>query len=239
MAQSTEYSGVAAGAAPAVLGGVLLRREQWRCLSFSHRQSLIMKWRHMGSSSTHFASFFALHSGCPRVERQFFEPSTMKSSSSSRAPGGAGVAGSLTPSDLAPGLPIQAYSLCRQASLSRQSASKTTTTTTRRFDPRLPSLLCVIFKSNPSGRLMADRDTGAAMRRRRLRSWWQHEQQSIAAALATYSHHSAQRQKTARAGEWGRVMNFTATMRKHLLPSPPLTHTHSPRAWHAALLPGR
>ena len=30
-------------------------------------------------------------------ERQFFEPSTMKSSSSSRAPGGAGVAGSLTP----------------------------------------------------------------------------------------------------------------------------------------------
>ena len=25
------------------------RREQWRCLSFSHRQSLMMKWRQMGS----------------------------------------------------------------------------------------------------------------------------------------------------------------------------------------------
>ena len=38
---------------------------------------------------------------------------------------------------------------------------------------------------------MAERD-GAAMRRRqrRLRSWWRHEQQSIAAVLATVSHHS-------------------------------------------------
>ena len=50
-------------------------------------------------------------------------------------------------------------------------------------------------------------------RQRRLCSWWRHEQQSIAAALATYQHHSAQRQKTARAGEWGREMNFTATIR--------------------------
>ena len=57
------------------------------------------------------------------------------------------------------------------------------TTTAPAFDPRLPSLLCVIFKSNPGGRLMADRDSGAAMRRRqrRLRSWWRHEQQLIAA----------------------------------------------------------
>ena len=30
-------------------------------------------------------------------------------------------------------------------------------------------------------------------RQRRLRSWWRHEQQSIAAALATALHHSAQR----------------------------------------------
>ena len=37
--------------------------------------------------------------------------------------------------------------------------------------------------------------TGAAQRRkqRRLRSWWRHEQQSIAAALAIYTHHSALR----------------------------------------------
>ena len=25
------------------------RREQWRCLSFSHRQRLMMKWRQLGS----------------------------------------------------------------------------------------------------------------------------------------------------------------------------------------------
>ena len=40
---------------------------------------------------------FSRSSGYPGVERQFFEPSTMKSSSSSRAPRGAGVAGSFTP----------------------------------------------------------------------------------------------------------------------------------------------
>ena len=33
----------------------------------------------------------------PELSASFFEPSTMKSSSSSRAPRGAGVAGSLTP----------------------------------------------------------------------------------------------------------------------------------------------
>ena len=44
-------------------------------------------------------------------------------------------------------------------------------------------------------------ERGAAWRRRqrRLRSWWRHEQQSVAAALATFSHHSAQRPKMARA----------------------------------------
>ena len=48
------------------------------------------------------------------------------------------------------------------------------------FDSRLPSRLCVISMSNPGGRLMAERDSGAAMtrRQRRLRSWWRHEQQS-------------------------------------------------------------
>ena len=28
---------------------VFSRREQWKCLSFSHRQSLMMNWRQMGS----------------------------------------------------------------------------------------------------------------------------------------------------------------------------------------------
>ena len=65
---------------------------------------------------------------------------------------------------------------------------------------------------------MADRVSGAATRRRqrRLRSWWRHEQQSIAAPL---SHHSAQRLRTARAGEWGSEQNYTSTIRNTPLPS--------------------
>ena len=64
------------------------------------------------------------------------------------------------------------------------------------------------------------RDSGAAMRRRqrRLRSWWRHEQQSIAAALATFQHHSAQRPKTARAGEEDHEVHYTAAVRTHPLP---------------------
>ena len=44
---------------------------------------------------------------------------------------------------------------------------------------------------------------GAAQRRRerRLRSWYRHEQQTVRMALATYTHHSAQRQKKAMARE--------------------------------------
>ena len=56
----------------------------------------------------------------------------------------------------------------------------------------------------------------AAQRRkqRRLRSWWRHEQQSIAAALATFTHHSALRgQKTARAGEEESETKYTAKFR--------------------------
>ena len=46
----------------------------------------------------HFAPFFGLtRKGLSPGVRGFFEPSTMKSSSSSRAPCGGGVAGSLTP----------------------------------------------------------------------------------------------------------------------------------------------
>ena len=48
---------------------------------------------------------------------------------------------------------------------------------------------------------MADRDSGAAMRRRqrRLRSWWRHEEQSTAALLATVSHLSYTKVDTANA----------------------------------------
>ena len=55
-------------------------------------------------------------------------------------------------------------------------------------------------------------------KQRRLRSWWRHEQQSIAAALATFTHHSEQRQKTARAGEEG---SSCSTLRSSGSTSPP------------------
>ena len=49
-----------------------------------------------------------------------------------------------------------------------------------------------------------------------------HEKQSIAAALATYAHHSAQRLETARAGGWESEQDYTATIRKAPTPQPEL-----------------
>ena len=52
----------------------------------------------LGAFSAHVAPFFGLpREGLSPGVRGFFEPSTMKSSSSSRAPWSGGVAGSLTP----------------------------------------------------------------------------------------------------------------------------------------------
>ena len=61
--------------------------------------------------------------------------------------------------------------------------------------------------------------TGSARRRRerRLRSTLRHERMSVAMAFAESTHHSAQRQKTARAGERRHELYFTATFRKRLL----------------------
>ena len=58
--------------------------------------------------------------------------------------------------------------------------------------------------------------TVAAQRRkgRRLGAAWRHEQQSIAQALATFTHHSSRGQRTARAGEWGSELNYTASIRR-------------------------
>ena len=66
---------------------------------------------------------------------------------------------------------------------------------------------------------------GAARRRRerRLRSWLKHERMTVAMALAEASHHTAPRgQRTARAGVWGREMNYTATIRDPPTPQPEL-----------------
>ena len=57
--------------------------------------NLVATWVHF---LAHFAPFFGLlRDGLSPGVRGFFEPSTMKNSSSSRAPLGGGVAGSLTP----------------------------------------------------------------------------------------------------------------------------------------------
>ena len=66
--------------------------------------------------------------------------------------------------------------------------------------------------------------TGSARRRRerRLRSMLRHEQQSIAQALATFTHHSSRGQRMARAGVWGHEQNYTAKVRKPPTPQPEL-----------------
>ena len=65
--------------------------------------------------------------------------------------------------------------------------------------------------------------TSAAKRRRerRLRSMLRHERQTVAMAIAEFTHHSAPRgQKTARAGEGGgREKNYMAKPR--IMPPPP------------------
>ena len=70
---------------------------------------------------------------------------------------------------------------------------------------------------------------GASRRRRerRLRSWLKHERMTPAMALAKASHHTAPRgQRTARAGEWGREMSCTATIRDSPTPQPELFSLH-------------
>ena len=62
----------------------------------------------------------------------------------------------------------------------------------------------------------------AAQRRRerRLRSWYRHEQQTIRMALATYTHHSAQRQKTVVEEPKGEVENVKRCNKHDLGDSP-------------------
>ena len=89
---------------------------------------------------------------------------------------------------------------------------------------------------------MADRDSAAKRRRdRRLRMHWRHEQLTLQMALAAALHHSRdvgpvtnnalRSQRTVRAEEWGRELNYTATIRDPLSPSPAShTHTHTSRS---------
>ena len=57
-------------------------------------------------------------------------------------------------------------------------------------------------------------------RQRRLRQWLRHERMTVAMALAEAQHHTVPRgQRTARAGVWGRELNYTATIRDPPHPS--------------------
>ena len=47
---------------------------------------------------------------------------------------------------------------------------------------------------------------------------------TVAMALAERTHHSSRGQTIARAGVWGRELNYTATIR-----DPPPSHTHTPQ----------
>ena len=64
-----------------------------------------------------------------------------------------------------------------------------------------------------------DGATARAARRRRecwLRMHWRHEQLTLQMLLATFQHHSAPRgQTTARSGEWGNEVKYTAMFREH------------------------
>ena len=110
------------------------------------------------------------------------------------------------------------------------TTTTTTTTTTSCLThacPFLCGVLSVMMASEQPG-------SGAARRRRqrRLRSWLRHERMTVAMALAESTHHSSRGQTIARAGVWGREMNYTATIRDPLSPPPlspppPLTPTHT------------
>ena len=74
---------------------------------------------------------------------------------------------------------------------------------------------------DPSGQ--PSRSAAQRRRGRRLRAAWRREQQSIAQALAAFTHHSALRgPKKARAGEEESEVHYTAEVRKTPPPQPVL-----------------
>ena len=88
------------------------------------------------------------------------------------------------------------------------------------FDRREPLFARILHVIIASGQPLAACDSAAVRRRqRRLPSWLRHERTTIAVPMAEKLHHSAQRLETARVGEWGGEMNFTATIREPL-PTP-------------------
>ena len=84
--------------------------------------------------------------------------------------------------------------------------------------PKSALFFCVLLSMDLSEQPVV----GAAQRRRqrRLRSWLRHEWMTVAMALAERTHQSSRGQTIARAGVWGRELNYTATVRDPPPPSP-------------------
>ena len=126
--------------------------------------------------------------------------------------------GVLLPGDSAPGLPIRPFS-CVDTGIAGSSicVNNNNNSCLNQACPFLCVVLSVIRGSEQNV-------VGAAQRRRqrRLRSWLRHERMTVAMALAESTHHSSRGQKTARAGVWGREMNYTATIRDPPTPQPEL-----------------
>ena len=94
-----------------------------------------------------------------------------------------------------------------------------TTTTGLRF------LVVVTSWLSPVDDMMLHGDHGAGWRRRqrRLRSWWRHEQLSIAAALATFMHHSYDKVAAGEKYYGVRAQNTDRAEAAHCAPRRPAT----------------
>ena len=137
-----------------------------------------------------------------------FQPSMMKSSSSSRARGGGDAGSQTSRCSVTPIRCMHRRLWTNILVVYHRPHHNHHNHHTRFFKQVCVFFLCDQLCSNLNGWLaMAARDdagggTGSARRRRerRLRSFLRHERTSVAMALAESTHHSAQRQKTARAG---------------------------------------
>ena len=149
----------------------------------------------------------------------FWEPSTTKSSSLSRARGCQGrreLYSQVTRHHL---VSVTAFCIdrCGVTIHTHQVVSQTTTTTTDVYPKRAFSFVCVTCMMDPGGQ--PSRSAAQRRRERRLRSMLRHERMSVAMALADKLHHPSRGQRMARAGEEESELHYTAKVRKTPPPS--------------------
>ena len=88
--------------------------------------------------------------------------------------------------------------MCQSVSkTTSSSSSSTTTTTTRRLTQARPYSCGDLHRKTLAVDMDVERGAAWRRRQRRLRSWWRHEQQTVAAVLATVTHHSHSKVGTA------------------------------------------